>query len=165
MGYTLKNYKNIRIFTCMNRKDDVPLFYLGRKRFKYGYMIIICMNEKKNEKKKFKAIKVPEDTYESLKDLKKLIVHKGLNSLNGNFKDYIPKKCPECGISFEKFELKWGYYRCPNCSFKYPKFKMGLGGSLALGGLIGLGVAGLIYLLTKNDVDDKTDKKNQGKAK
>lgn len=48
-------------------------------------------------------------------------------------------------------ELKVGYYHCSNYQFKYPKVSIGLGGGIALGTLIGLGIASIIYLLTKKD--------------
>jgi hypothetical protein len=103
------------------------------------------------EKKDYRAIKVKKDTYESLQELKKVIVQKGLNSLSDNIIDYTLKYCPECGTVMDSVEISLKYQNCPSCSFKYPRFKLGLGGSLALGTLIGLGIAGLIYLFTKDD--------------
>jgi len=103
-----------------------------------------------NENKEFKAIKVPKETYDSLQELRKVIVQNGLNSLSNDIINYEPKYCPECGIEMDGFEVKASYYKCPKCTFQYPKFEIGLGGSLALGTLIGLGIASLIYLLTKN---------------
>lgn len=105
----------------------------------------------KEEKKEYKAIKIPTETYDSLKGLKKIIIQKGLNSLSEDLIDYVPNNCPECGTEMNSAEIKLGYHFCPNCQFKYPEIKLGLGGSLALGTLIGLGIAGLIYLLTKNE--------------
>jgi len=108
------------------------------------------MTTKKDE---FKAIKVHKDTYESLKELKKIIVQKGLNSISGDFIDYTPEYCPECGTEMDSTKVTLEYHSCPNpnCNFKYPKVKIGLGGSIALGTLIGLGIAGIIYLLTKKE--------------
>jgi len=106
------------------------------------------------EKKDYRAIKVKKDTYESLQELKKVIVQKGLNSLSDNIIDYTPKHCPECGTEMDSVVVSVKYHNCPNCSFKYPKFEIGLGGSLTLGTLIGLGIAGLIYLLTKDNGED-----------
>jgi len=104
-------------------------------------------------KEDYKAIKVHKNTYESLQELKKVIVQNGLKSLSNDVIDYIPHNCPECGIEMDSIELQLGYYNCPNskCNFKYPKIVIGLGGSIALGTLIGLGIAGLIYLLTRKD--------------
>ncbi len=99
----------------------------------------------------YKAIKVPKPTYESLKELKKVIVQKGLSSLSNDVINYEPKYCPECSSELDSFEVRMGYHHCPNCSFKYPKIDIGLGGSLAFGTLIGLGIAGLVYLLTRKD--------------
>lgn len=106
---------------------------------------------KMSEKKDYRAIKVKKDTYESLQELKKVIVQKGINSLSENILDYKPKYCPECGVEMEAIDVKVKFHKCPNCSFKYPKFNLGLGGSLTLGTLIGLGIAGLIYLLTRDE--------------
>ncbi len=107
------------------------------------------MNPQKN--KEFKAIKIPEETYNSLKELKKVIIQKGLNSFSNDFISYNPQYCPECGDEMDSVEIKFGFYDCPNCQFKYPEIKLGLGGSIALGTLIGLGIAGLIYLLAKKN--------------
>jgi len=98
----------------------------------------------------YRNIKVREDTYDSLTELKKVIVQRGLNSLSDDIIHYTPKKCPICGTETDLLEIKVGYQQCPSCSFKSPKFEIGLGGSLALGTLIGLGIAGLIYLLTQD---------------
>ena len=103
------------------------------------------------EKKDYRAIKVKKETYESLQELKKVIVQKGLNSLSDNIIEYKPKYCPECGTLMDNVDVSNKFLKCPKCSFKYPKFDLGLGGSLALGTLIGLGIAGLIYLLTKDE--------------
>jgi len=102
-------------------------------------------------KKDYRTIKVKKETYESLQELKKVIVQKGLNSLSDNIIEYKPKYCPECGKLMDKADVENEFLKCPECSFKYPKFDLGLGGSLALGTLIGLGIAGLIYLLTKDE--------------
>lgn len=104
-----------------------------------------------DKKKDYRAIKVKKDTYESLQELKKVIVQKGLNSLSDNIIDYSPKFCPECGNLIDSADIRNQFLKCPSCSFKYPKFDLGLGGSLALGTLIGLGIAALIYLLTKDE--------------
>ena len=101
--------------------------------------------------KDYKAIKVPKETYESLKELKKVIIQKGLNSLSNEVINYEPKYCPECNSEMDSVEVRMGYHHCPNCDFKYPKINLGLGGSIALGTLIGLGIAGLVYLLTRKD--------------
>ena len=39
--------------------------------------------------KEFKTIKIPEETYNSLKELKKVIIQKGLSSFSNNFINYI----------------------------------------------------------------------------
>ncbi len=82
-----------------------------------------------------------------------MIVQNGIKSLSNDFIDYTPENCPECGSEMNSIELRLGYYNCPNsnCNFKYPKIDIGLGGSIALGTLVGLGIAGLIYLITKKD--------------
>lgn len=105
------------------------------------------------EKRKYRGIKVPEDTYENINALKEIILQKGLNSLSKDFINYTPQRCPKCNTEMDSAEITIGSYHCPNpdCHFEYPKFKLGLGGSLAMGTLIGLMIAGIIYLLTKKD--------------
>ncbi len=105
------------------------------------------------EKNDYKAVKIPKETYESLQELKKVIVQQGLSKISDDFINYVPKKCPECNTEMNSLEVKIGYHHCPKCKFKFPSVKLGLGGGLALGTLIGLGIAGIIYLLTKKDKD------------
>ena len=100
--------------------------------------------------KDYRGIKVPEDVYNNLNELKEIIIQNGLNSISKDFINYVPKKCPKCEGEMESIEVKFGYHQCPNCNFKYPEIKLGLGGSLALGTLVGLGIASIIYLLTKD---------------
>lgn len=103
------------------------------------------------KKKDYRGIKVPKDIYENLKELKEVIIDKGLSSISKDFINYVPRNCPKCNAEMDSVEIKFGYHHCPNCEFKYPEIKLGLGGSLALGTLIGLGIAGIIYLLTRKD--------------
>ena len=112
---------------------------------------------KKKKEADYKAIKIPKDAYDSLKDLKKAIIQKGTNSIDKDFANFTPKYCPNCKTKLKNFESKFAYYQCPKCGFKVPKINIGLGGSLALGSLIGLGVAGIIYLLTKDDKKPNKD--------
>jgi len=102
--------------------------------------------------KNYKNIKIPEDTYISLKDLKKLMLKKGYDALDPEFLqflNYTPKNCPQCNSKLEGIRITAGYYHCPKCDYKKPMFELGTSGSIALGALIGLGIAGLIYLLTR----------------
>lgn len=104
-----------------------------------------------NKKRDYKGIKVPEEVYEDLNELKEIIIRNGLSSISNDFINYVPKSCPKCNTEMDSVEVNLGYHHCPNCEFKYPEIKLGLGGSLAIGTLIGLGIAGIIYLLTRKD--------------
>ena len=104
-----------------------------------------------DKKRDYKGIKVPKDVYDDLNELKEIIIRNGLSSISNDFISYVPKKCPKCRTEMDSVEVKFGYHHCPNCEFKYPEIKLGLGGSLAIGTLIGLGIAGIIYLLTRKD--------------
>jgi DNA-directed RNA polymerase subunit RPC12/RpoP len=102
--------------------------------------------------KTYKNIKIPEETYISLKELRKILAKKGYDSLDEKFRqflDYKPKKCPKCNHEMDGIVITAEYYKCPNCNFQQPLFKLETSGAIAIGTLIGLGIAGLIYLLTK----------------
>ena len=60
-------------------------------------------------------------------------------------------------IKDANYNACYGYkfnFEASKCQFKYPKVSIGLGGGIALGTLIGLGIAGIIYLLTKKDKEE-----------
>jgi len=104
-----------------------------------------------NKKKEFRGIKVPKEVHDDLSELKEIIIQNGLSSISNDFINYVPKNCPKCNTEMDSVEISLGYHHCPNCEFKYPEIKLGLGGSLAIGTLIGLGIAGIIYLLNRKD--------------
>lgn len=105
------------------------------------------------KKKDYKGIKVPKEVYDDISELKEIIIQNGLNSISNDFLNYIPRNCPKCDTKMNSVEVKVGYHHCPNCEFKYPEIKPGLGGNLAIGTLITLGVAGIIYLLNQNNTE------------
>jgi len=104
-----------------------------------------------NKKKEYRGLKVPNEIYEDLTELKEIIIRNGLSSLSNDFINYVPKRCPKCKTEMDSVKVNLGYHHCPKCEFKYPEIKLGLGGSLAIGTLIGLGIAGIIYLLTQKN--------------
>ena len=108
------------------------------------------MDEKKVTKK-YNNIRIPNSTYESLIDLKTLLRKKGLDQLPKDLIKFEPRKCPQCNYSMNEIQFKGSISHCPNCGFTQPVLKLEVGGALALGALIGLGIAGLIYLLTKDE--------------
>ena len=100
-------------------------------------------------KNEYKGIKVSDSTYENIENVRKLMMQKGLGALSDDIVKYMPKECPACHTEMDLVQLGVEHAECPNCHFSYNKLQLGVGGGFAIGALVGLGIAGLIYLLTK----------------
>ena len=98
---------------------------------------------------KYKAIKVPIEDYEMIEKTRHQLAVKGIGSLPKELIEI--KKCPLCGSKLEGFDVKYEYLQCPNpdCGYKQRNLHFNATGAFAIGAMVGLGIAALIYLLTK----------------
>ena len=58
--------------------------------------------------------------------------------------------CPECGKKISDFTVNYKHIKCSNCGYEEQSAALTALGSFALGAIVGLGAAALIYLLSKN---------------
>ncbi len=112
----------------------------------------------KRRKKFYQTIKVPKPILDEIAFAKMKIAmdRKKLSRL----KDIVaPERCPVCGGELKKLEVeaKVEYVECKECGFKQPRLSVEARGSdlyeflkaLGIGALIGLGLAALLYLLSR----------------
>lgn len=95
----------------------------------------------------YKSIKIPNETYEAIQLARVELARKGLGGLPIEIRE--PKTCAFCGTTLERSSVKYEYLRCPKCNYKQQSINADVAGAFALGGLIGLGIAALAYLLEK----------------
>ena len=118
---------------AINMEEEANKHYVEQYQLAASSLILFSPNGKQKSK------------WKNLNEIWPLVHNKD------EFINYVPNKCPECNTERDSLEVKSGYHHCPKCNFKFPSVKLGLGGGLAIGTLIGLGIAGIIYLLTKKD--------------
>lgn len=95
----------------------------------------------------YRPTKVPVTTRNGLESLKSKIVYDGVGKLQNLPSQVLnPEKCPLCSTPLKKFEVKFSYYECPKCHYQQQEFKLDAD-TLAVGALIGLGIAALAYLV------------------
>lgn len=71
--------------------------------------------------------------------------------------DALPKElteaeaCPVCGSKMEGIRMKCQFLQCsnPECGDKQRNLRIDATGAFAIGAIVGLGMAALIYMLTK----------------
>ena len=93
----------------------------------------------------YKAIKIPQPTYEAVKRAQMELVKNGINSIPQE----ITKNCPFCKTTLSSVEVGYSYAECPKCTYQQQQFNLNAGGRFALGIVIVLGVAALISMLTE----------------
>ena len=96
-----------------------------------------------------RLVKVSDEEYEMLNNAKTILQEIGLEKLPP-----APKMCPKCNSELETTSIGYSYLKCPSCDYKHYLVSVGSNNdeklkNIALGGIIALGAAGLIYLLTK----------------
>lgn len=97
----------------------------------------------------YKAIKIPLYDYKTVEQARQQLAIKGIGKLPKELKEV--KICPVCGSGLEELSIKYEYLQCPNpnCSYKQRNLTMNASGAFALGAIIGLGAAALLYLLAR----------------
>jgi ssDNA-binding Zn-finger/Zn-ribbon topoisomerase 1 len=99
----------------------------------------------------YKAIKIPSEDYENIEEARQQLAIKGIKTLPKQLREV--EVCPICGSKMEGFSVKYQYLRCsnPKCNYKQRNLHLDATGAFAIGAIVGLGVAALIYLLTQNE--------------
>ena len=97
----------------------------------------------------YKAIKVPVEDYEMIEKARQELAIKGIETLPKELREI--KVCPLCGSRMEGLSIKYQFLQCsnPECNYKQRNLRLNAAGAFAIGAIVGLGVAALIYLLTR----------------
>jgi hypothetical protein len=95
----------------------------------------------------YRPTKVTAATRNGLEALRSKVAYDGVGRLHYIPKEVLaPEKCPLCGNPLKKFQVEFSYYECPKCHYQQQEFKLDAN-ALAVGALIGLGIAALAYLV------------------
>ena len=89
-----------------------------------------------------------EDTL--LKQIQERLLRNGIGRVEG-----LPIPCPKCGKKMLGISVTAEHWECHNCGYSQDGIKLGLGGSLALGAVIGVGLTALLWWLSSEEEDDK----------
>lgn len=85
-----------------------------------------------------------------LKQTQEKLLKYGINSIEG-----LPITCPKCAKVMSGVSMTAEHWECRNCGYTQDGIKLGLGGSLALGAIIGAGLTALLWYLSSRGEDDK----------
>jgi len=97
----------------------------------------------------YKTIKVPRETYNMIETTRQQLANKGIQTLPRDLIEI--ETCPICGSKIEKLAIKYEYIRCqnPGCGYNQKNLQVDATGTFAIGAMVGLGLAAIIYLLTR----------------
>ncbi len=98
---------------------------------------------------KYKTIKIPEPTYNAIKKAQIELANVGIR----NIPDEIVEKCPFCDTTLNSVAINYQYAECPKCHYQHQTFNIGTKGTLAIGIIVGIGVAAFIYSMRNNQRD------------
>ena len=106
---------------------------------------------------RYRSTKLPSYVFDEAELARAKLITGGIKRLPKEV--LAPEKCPICGSKMRGFEVRTrvSYYVCDNCGYKQPGINVDVKGTdiaslatgLGLGVLIGLGLAALIYLVTR----------------
>lgn len=63
--------------------------------------------------------------------------------------------CPKCGNKMSGISVTAEHWECHNCGYKQNGIKLGFGGTLALGAVIGVGLTALLSWFSDTEDDEK----------
>ena len=111
---------------------------------------------KKETKRVYKSIKVPQWVHENSKQVSLILSRKGIENLPKEVLS--PKHCPICKSGMGELGLKHSYKQCPNCGYTQKNFKDSSNfiKGVVLGDGIGLGVSLLIYFISNDKKKGRT---------
>lgn len=78
-----------------------------------------------------------------LKKTQEKLLKKGISNVEN-----LPITCPKCGEKMSGISVTAEHWECNNCGYTQSGIKLGLGGSLALGSVIGVGLTALLWWLS-----------------
>ena len=106
---------------------------------------------------RYRSTKLPSYVFDEAELARAKLITGGIKRLPKEV--LAPEKCPICGSKMRGFEVRTrvSYYVCDNCGYKQPGINVDVKGTdiaslatgLGLGVLLGLGLAALIYLVTR----------------
>lgn len=67
----------------------------------------------------------------------------------------LPITCPKCGEKMSGISVTAEHWECNSCGYTQDGIKLGLGGSLALGAVIGAGLTALLWWLSLREDDEE----------
>lgn len=85
-----------------------------------------------------------------LKRMQETLLKKGIENV-----EKLPVSCPECGKRMSGISVTAEHWECHNCGYSQTGIKLGIGGSLALGAVIGAGLTALLWWLSSDDGDEE----------
>lgn len=98
---------------------------------------------------RYKTIKVPIEDYKIIEKTRQQLAIKGIETLPREMREI--EVCPICGSKMEGFSVKCKFLQCsnPECDYKQRNLHVEAAGAFAIGAIVGLGAAALIYFLTR----------------
>lgn len=67
----------------------------------------------------------------------------------------LPVVCPKCGKRMSGISVTAEHWECNSCGYSQDGIKLGVGGSIALGAIVGVGLTALLWYLSTRKDDDK----------
>ena len=81
-----------------------------------------------------------------LKQIQEKLLRNGIDRVESS-----PIPCPKCSKTMSGVSVTASHWECPNCGYTQDGIKLGMGGSLALGAVIGVGLTALLWWLSSKE--------------
>lgn len=97
----------------------------------------------------YKTVKIPKQTYDLIEQTRNQLAIKGIESLPKEFREITI--CPICGQKLQGFDIEYSHIYCPTeeCGYNQKNLKVNVTDAFAIGAIVGLGTAALLYLIFK----------------
>lgn len=90
-------------------------------------------------------VRLSDIEHAQLKKAREELMNRGLENL-----PEVKPICPNCRNELNDFKINSKYIKCSYCDYEEKSASLTALGSFALGAIVGLGAAALIYLLSKD---------------
>ena len=90
-------------------------------------------------------VRLSETEHAQLEKARAELMKRGLDNL-----PEVKPICPNCRMELGSFKIDSKWIKCSNCGYEEKSSSITAIGSFALGAIVGLGAAALIYLLSKD---------------